>query len=233
MNRKILVFSAAALLLATSLAGAQQQVSRVTDDELINIDVAIRGQLRLLADSALAAGLPADMILQTGRRGKMLGSQNSVVVQAATRQLRDMHASSAALGAGATGADIEAGVDALRSGVTPQTLGRLAAENKGTALYVSLGVLSELVELRVPVDTAVRIVTRLAAMGIRDTDLRSYRASVQSDIALGALPSAAATIRAEAASLRGGNTGVDVGLATSGPGTRAATGRDPIPPEEN
>jgi hypothetical protein len=218
-----------ALALAGTVDAQAVQSGPLTDAQVARVDAAYRAEIRAIGDSAIAAGLPADAILQEAFKGRLNKSSREQVLASASSQLRDMRASQGALGAGATHADIKAAVHAIRAGVDPATLRKLATEKHNAALFVTLSVLSDLVVSGVPVDTAERMVGRLVVAGVQNADLTSYRDLVRGDIALGSLPAASATSRGEATILRSGNAD----FTAAGPGQRANGPRRPIPPEEN
>ena len=65
-------------------------------------------------------------------------------------------------------------------------------------MTMALAVLTDLVARGVPIDTATTAVLTLAATA-RDEDLVDFRRAVERDIAIGAPPAAAASIRVNAA----------------------------------
>jgi hypothetical protein len=229
---RTLAFAAAMTLMPQYSAAIQQGAAiRVTDAQVVDIPVAVRAQIRTLADSALREGLPADPVLNIGLKSRQFSASPALVAEAARNKLAELRSARQALGPDASHLDIEAGAHAIRAGMEPDALRRFASEKRSAALYVAIGVLSELVSLDVPVDTAVRIVTQLGAAGLRDAELTSYRQIVLQDILRGALPAASASIRAEATMLRGGPVVNGLDMA-AGPTNRAA-GRVRIPPEEH
>jgi hypothetical protein len=225
MIRRISTVFVCGALLLVGVVQAQERPARVTDAQLQTVDASMRVQIRAIGDSAVAAGISADPILQIGRQGSTKHLPARTVIAAASRFLRDMRTAQTALGAGASSEDIKTGAYALQAGVDVAALGAIAAEKRDGALYVSLSVLTDLVTSTVPVDTAVRMVTRLVVAGARDAELTAYRDVVRGDIALGRLPAAAASLRAEAV-----RAGIDV--SATGLGARR-TGGPPIPPSQN
>jgi hypothetical protein len=223
MMTRIVAVLAVLLLLAPDHAAAQDaQQSR--DTQLMKIENAsLRASIRIIADSAHAAGLPDRAIILEALKGALFSWPTDRIVAVAGERLNLLRSARIALGATATAEDLTAGAGALQSGARAETLTRLAGGKRNASLFVALGVLSELATLRVPVDVAERVVTRLTNAGAGDQDLTNFRSTVQSDIALGALPASAASARVEAAIT------VDV---NGGPTIRATVpGRLPIPPE--
>src|SRR5436853_356913 len=107
---------------------------------------------------------------------------------------------------GASVPELEAGVAALRAGATPQVLANLHSVRR-PPLTMALSVLADLVASGVPADSAAVAVLALAPKA-RDADLVEFRRAVERDIALGAPPAAATSIRV--------NAGADV-LNAAGP----------------
>jgi len=128
----------------------------------------------------------------------------------------------------ATESEIIAGADAIRSGASPETLRELRRARPSMELTVPIGVLADLIGRGVERDTAAALMLQLASMDMEDRELTDFRRMVDRDIALGALPSAAAAIRAEAAGVRNLNqAGVDAGPTNN----RPPTSPRPIPPQ--
>jgi len=80
---------------------------------------------------------------------------------------------------------------------------------------MALSVLADLVASGVPADSAAAAVLTLAPKA-RDADLVEFRRAVERDIALGAPPGAASSVRVNA----GANTMSDVGSSTPPPRRR-------------
>ena len=93
-------------------------------------------------------------------------------------------------------------------------------------LTVPIGVLADLIGRGVARDTAAALMLQLASMDMEDRELTEFRRMVDRDIALGALPSAAAAIRAEGAGVRN----LDA-LANAPGNTRPPTSPRPNPPQ--
>jgi hypothetical protein len=87
-------------------------------------------------------------------------------------------------------------VAALRAGASPQILTRLR-DVRRPPLTVALSVLADLVAGGVPADSAAAAVLALAP-NARDADLVEFRRAVERDIALGAPPGTATSVRVNA-----------------------------------
>jgi hypothetical protein len=133
-----------------------------------------------------------------------------------------------------TEADIAAGAGALGVGVPREALRTIRSIRPNEPVVVPLGVLTELVARRVPVDQAATLVVRLLRGGATPMQLVSLGADVQRDIAAGIEPSAASDVRTRgiASTLPGGATEAgdkvttpnSVAGGTYQGGTRANTG---------
>src|SRR5207249_6475361 len=114
-----------------------------------------------------------------------------------------------ALGTEASVPELEAGVAALRAGAKPQVLANLRSVRRHP-LTMALSVLADLVANGVPLDSAAAAVLALAPKA-RDADLVEFRRAVERDIALGAPPGAATSVRVNV-----GATDVFAGLHNPG-----------------
>src|SRR6266446_1085311 len=99
---------------------------------------------------------------------------------------------------GASGARIVAAVR-RRAGATPEVLVHLR-DVRRPPLTMALSVLADLVASGVPADSAAAAVLALAPKA-RDADLVEFRRAVERDIALGAPPGAATSVRLNAGAL--------------------------------
>src|SRR5213078_2130669 len=121
----------------------------------------------------------------------------------------------------ASSPELEAGVAALRAGATLQLLAHLRDVRK-PPLTMALSVLADLVAGGVPSDSAAAAILVLAP-NARDADLVDFRRAVERDIALGAPPGTATSVRVNA-----GATDVFAGLHN--PGAPPPPPRRPLSP---
>jgi len=170
----------AALLAATAVA---------QDPRLGRLDATARPLVAGVIDSARAAGLPTEPLVQRALEGATKGAPGTLIASAVQRLAADLGRARAVLGAGATPPELEAGAAALRAGAGPAVLAQLRRSRRQT-ITVPLAVLADLVASGVPVDSAAAAVLALAA-STRDADLIDLRRAVERDIALGAAPTAA------------------------------------------
>jgi hypothetical protein len=214
--RRMLVI---AVLLAAPVA-ARAQVERLSG----RLPEPTRAQVAALVDSATAAGLPADPLVNKALEGASKGADGARIVAAVRSLAARLRDARAALGASASEAELVAGAAALRAGATPTFLAQLRRESPREPLVLPLAVMADLVARGVPADTAATSVLALVRSGVRDADLVAFRQNVERDIGLGAAGGAAAAVRTgEATSL---------GTADLGNPTGAATQPTPRPPRK-
>jgi hypothetical protein len=178
----------AVLLIATAAAAQDPRLSR--------LDPVTRPLVAAVLDSARAAGLPEEPLVERALEGTAKGAPSASIVTALHRLAVDLGRARAALGARATARELEAGAAALRAGASPAVLADLRRV-RHEALTVPLAVLADLAAAGVPVDSAAAAVLTLAATA-RDAELIDFRRAVERDIALGASSAAAAASDAAA-----------------------------------
>ncbi len=181
----------AALFLVTQVA--------VQDPRLERLDPDTRSAVAAVADSANGVGLPAEPIIQRALEGATKGASGARIVAAVRRLALDLGTARSALGTSASAPELEAAVAALRAGATPQVLAHLR-DVRRPPLTMALSVLADLVAGGVPADSAAAAVLALAPKA-RDADLVEFRRAVERDIALGAPPGAATSVRLNAGGL--------------------------------
>ncbi len=182
------------LLIAVLVAG--RAVAQQSDPRLERLDATTRPIVAALVDSARAAALPVEPLVQRALEGATKRASGEMIVAAVRRFAVDLGHARDALGSTASPAELTAGAAALRAGASPTILTQLR-RTRGEPLTMPLAVLADLVASGVPVDSAAGAVLALAARA-RDADLVEFRRAVERDIALGA-PPAAATAAALAA----------------------------------
>jgi hypothetical protein len=180
----------AALLLVTQVA--------VQDPRLDRLDPDTRSAVAAVVDSARVARLPIEPIIQRALEGATKGAPSTRIVAAVRRLAGDLGTARTALGTSASEAELEAAVAALRAGATTQILANLRSVRR--PLTMALSLLADLVASGVPADSAAAAVLALAPKA-RDADLVEFRRAVERDIALGAPPGAATSVRLNAGAL--------------------------------
>lgn len=168
----------------------------VQDPRLERLDPETRAVVSAVIDSARGAGLPSEPLVQRALEGVTKGATGIRIVAAVRRLSSDLGTARGALGTNAATPELEAGVAALRAGATPQLLAHLRDVRK-PPLTMALSVLADLVASGVPPDSAAAAILVLAPKA-RDADLVEFRRAVERDIALGAPPGAATSVRVNA-----------------------------------
>ena len=187
MNARTLAI--VALLSVPALARAQDRLAG-------RLPEPARAAVAALVDSARAAGLPTDPLVNRALEGAAKGAEGERIVAAVRSLAARLADARAALGAGATEAELVAGAAAIRAGASAAFLARLRREAPREPLVVPLAVMADLVARGVPADTAATSVLALVRSGARDADLVAFRENVERDISLGAAGGAAASLRA-------------------------------------
>ncbi|HJS44317.1 MAG TPA: hypothetical protein VJ755_12650 [Gemmatimonadales bacterium] len=182
------------------------------DPRYQRLDPETRARVGAIVDSARGAGLPSEPIIQRALEGSMKNAGGDRIVAAVRRLAADLGTARDALGSKATTPELDAGVAALRAGATPATLTRLRDVRK-PPITMALAVLADLVASGVPADSATAALLVLAPT-VRDADLVEFRRAVERDIALGAPPASATSVRA---------------MGTAGTAELNATGRNAQP----
>jgi len=184
---------------STSLLGATliATAAAAQDQRLDRLDPSVRPLVASVIDSARAAGLPTEPLVQRALEGATKGAPGEVIVGAVQRLVADLGEARSALGPGTTPPELAAGAAALRAGAGPAVLAILRRARSQT-ITVPLAVLADLVASGVPVDSAAAAVLALAST-TRDADLVEFRRAVERDIALGAPPGMAVSTAASAA----------------------------------
>jgi hypothetical protein len=181
------------------------------DPRLERLDPETRALVGAVIDSAHGAGLPSEPLVQRALEGATKGAPGIRIVAAVRRLSTDLGAARTALGANTSTPELEAGVAALRAGAAPELLAHLR-DVRRPPLTMALSVLADLVASGVPADSAAAAILALAPSA-RDADLVEFRRAVERDIALGAPPGAATSVRVNAGASDITNFG--------SPGTRA------------
>ena len=191
MKNRILAL-AAALIVAAADAHAQSPTLRS------RLDAATFQSVSTLLDSARAEGIPTQPLESKALEGVSKGADGARIVAALRRLAGELRVAREHLGAASTVAELDAGASAIHSGVNPRELARLRAARPRQPLTVPLGMLADLVARGVPADTASSAALALAQSSMRDEDFVAFRRNVERDIALGAPPATATSVRVNA-----------------------------------
>jgi len=191
------------------------------------LDPATRAAVAALVDSARAAGLPTEPIIDKALEGATKHASAERIVAALHNLAADLRAARGALGPKAPDADIVAGATAIRAGAQADLLDHLEQARGKDGLAVPLSVLSDLVARGVPVDTAAAAVLNLAQHGAGDADFTGLERGVAQDIGAGAPPGVAAAVRAHGGGAGGGlSQGQNAGPPANVPANPPKKGQD-------
>jgi hypothetical protein len=177
-----------------ALSGQDPRLERRLDGDT-------RARVAAVIDSARAAGLPVEPLIDKALEGASKRAPGDRIVVAVRNLAAGLLAARDALGT-ADVAELDAAASALRAGVRAETLTRLRAARGRQNLTVPLAVLSDLVARGIPADSAAAFVLQLAAVAA-DDDFVAFQRNVDRDIALGAPPLAAAAVRVNATAADG------------------------------
>lgn len=185
------------MLLAAALAAATPAHGQAADPlAAARLDAPSRAALARVLDSARAGGLPVEPLVSKVLEGNAKGAPGPRIVQVVRTLHLALGDARAALGAGATEAELVAGAAALQAGLRPGALAELRRARGARATAGPLVVLADLVARGVPAPAASDAVLRLARAGAADGAYAALRRDVERDIAAGAAPAAAAALRA-------------------------------------
>lgn len=190
---------AAAALCALAAAAPAQSLARLDGRLNGRLDSATAVQVEAIADTARAAGLPAEPLIDKALEGVSKHASAPRIVDAVRGLARRLAVARAALGPDASDADLLAGAGALYEGVSSDDLTRLRGARAGQSVALPLVVLADLIERGVPAGTAIGIVLDVARSGAGDDTFAAMRRDVEHDIRAGAPPAIAASTRARGA----------------------------------
>lgn len=181
------------LLLVLLPAGLAAQDRRLTE----RLDSETAADVQHLVDSARAAGLPSEPLVQKALEGSTMGAAPARIQVAVNALLSQLADSREALGRDATDAELTAGAGALRAGLNAGALRQLHQLREGGSLAVPIAVMTDLVAEGMQPDQATRAVLDLARNGRSDDEFVALRKRVQTERRRGA-PGADPLIRTAA-----------------------------------
>jgi hypothetical protein len=165
------------------------------DARLARLDRRVQAAVGALVDSARSLGIPAEPVVDKALEGAAKRAPNERIIVVVRSRFRELVAARAALGSGAMDAELIAAADALHSGASANVITTLRARRPGAPLTIPLAVLADLIARGVPADTASSAVLALAATPATDAQFAALRDDIERDIAKGAPPAIAASVR--------------------------------------
>lgn len=202
---------AAAMVSATAVASAAAQDDASITRLSTALDSSTRVAVLAMVDSARVARLPSMALVNKALEGAGKHASGPGIVAAVRALSGELRGARGALGQASRPDEITAGAHALHSGIRPAALSRLRHAAVGRELTTPLTVLTDLVARGVPPATAEDAVVSLTQGGLRDAEFDSFQRAVSRDIASGADPASATTIRAKGALLGHGGYGTGGG----------------------
>src|SRR2546426_784428 len=193
-------FTRTALPLLAAMLVAGRAAAQQTDPRLERLDASTRPMVAALVDSARAATLPGEPLVQRALEGATKRASGDVILAAVRRLAVDLGHARDALGSTASPAELTAGAAALRAGASPTILTELR-HTRREPLTMPLAVLADLVASGAPADAAATPDPALAPRP-RAADPAEFRPPAGRDIALGAPPAAATAAAATAADVQ-------------------------------
>lgn len=176
MNRA-LIFAGLCVLYAASASAQEPRL-------LARLDPVTARAVQTEVDSARAARLPVEPLIQKALEGKSKGAAGDRILAAVRAFRLALGRSRDALDASASDAELIAGANALRAGVEPGFLATLRQTREGP-IAVPLDVLTDLIARGVKPPAAASAVERLLRQGRNDRDLLRLRDQVDRDIRAG------------------------------------------------
>jgi hypothetical protein len=130
-------------------------------------------EVRAVIDSARAAGLPTEPLVDKALEGAAKQASNDRIVAAVRMLAARLGEARAVLGPRSGSDELAAAASALRAGVSPQVMGQLRADRPGQSLTIPLAVMTELVARGATPDSASARVLALTKRGVADAQLAS------------------------------------------------------------
>lgn len=195
--RQISVLRVLVLVLAAPLTlGAQTPKADALRDRLQrSVDAATFTAVTRVADDATRRGLPSEPILNKALEGVTMRRPVETIRTAAERLVTRLDAARTAL-APATPDEMVAGAYAIAAGVPSATLREIRKLQPDEPVHVPIGVLTQLVASKVPVQRAYEKVAELMRSGTRPPQLVALGNEVAADVDSGTDPAASLDVRA-------------------------------------
>lgn len=190
---------ALALLLASAAAGGA--VAQPGDARLERLDPAARAAVVALLDSAQAARLPSEPLVQKALEGTARGADAERIVAVVRLLAGRLAQARSALGERSTDAELEAGAAALHAGYTPRDLQRFRRSSSGS-VALPLIALADMVERGVERQAAGQMVLELLRARVPADAYLSLQRTLAQDVRSGAQPTGAARTRTRGILLR-------------------------------
>ena len=187
-------FTVAAMLASAAIAAPS--MIEAQDRRLITrLDSGTAAAVTRLADSVRAAGLPSDPLIGVALEGASRRVSSDRILTAVREYAAALGTARQTLGDSAMSDEIVSAAGVLVAGVAPRVVVEYRAARPAGALTVPFVVLADLIARGIPADTAAAALGAALRNGASDDDLAEFRRRVERDIAAGARPTTAMTIR--------------------------------------
>lgn len=198
------LFALLAAPLGAQATGTPARSAAVEARLATRLDDATRQAIVAIVRSAQQDRLPVEPLVDKALEGASKGAPSARIVAAVRALATSLERSRAALGPDASDADVVAGANALRQGVSPELLRRMREQRMRGGMTVALAVLTELAARGAPADTVASAILAMSQGGADERDLVEFGRDVQGDIASGmASPTSAVATRTESFLLAG------------------------------
>ena len=190
--------SARRLALAAAMAAATAAPTKVAAQDrrlAARLDSATAGAVTRLADSVRAVGLPSDPLIGVALEGASRRASSERILAAVREYAAALGVARQTLGDSAVSDEIVSAAGVLVAGVAPRVVVDYRSARPAGALTVPFVVLADLIARGIPADTAASALGVALRSGASDDDLVEFRRRVERDIAAGARPTTAMTIR--------------------------------------
>ena len=185
-----------ALAAAMAAATAAPTAIEAQDRRLgARLDSATAGAVARLADSVRAVGLPSDPLIGVALEGASRRASSERILAAVREYAAALGVARQTLGDAAVSDEIVSAAGVLVAGVAPRVVVDYRSARPAGALTVPFVVLADLIARGIPADTAASALGAALRSGASDDDLVEFRRRVERDIAAGARPTTAMTIR--------------------------------------
>jgi hypothetical protein len=181
--RRSLTLVALVLLSAPRAAGAQTAVNAASAPTPMDstLDAAIVGEI----EGARLRGIPPEPLFAKIREGRLKRAPVPRIRMAVAALTARLDTARAALGSGATLAELVAGADALAAGAGAGALRTVRAAAVGRSVTAPLGALAQLVASGVPAWRAVTMIVELLRRNATPAQVLAFGNFVESDAAGG------------------------------------------------
>jgi hypothetical protein len=219
--RRAAIVAALALMVGSVALGAQESIEQRLASRL---DEGTRNAVVALVNQAQRDGLPVEPLVDVSLEGAQKRASGALIVKAVRNRLHDLTAAREALGPSSTSAEVMAGAEALRRGISVEQLEQVRASRAGVRVASSLTALGHFLASGVPPDTAIAITKALVRVAASDDQVLGVARDVETDIRAGRPAEVAASTRVRALeqvilASGGPNSGAQNAALPSGRGT--------------